>query len=168
MPSPLAFQITATRPFRLPISKTRCSACHWMARFEHRALYFIPQRSQLTIKIPIYIVRGRTDQLHSPSICLVIWLSALEAGQERVMYVDGATGQLPTRGLRQNLHVAREHEQIGPRLPKGVKSWLSCTCLRSGAIGRVVIRQLIPLHQPNCVSWLDTTPTIVVGERHHR
>jgi hypothetical protein len=44
---------------------------------------------------------------------LVIGLGALEARQERVVDVDAAAEQLGRQTVRQDLHVAREHDEIG-------------------------------------------------------
>ena len=59
---------------------------------------------------------GRPDHLHTPGMGLVIGPRALEAGQERVMNVDAATGQAARQLVRQDLHVARQHDQFGPGL----------------------------------------------------
>ena len=46
---------------------------------------------------------------------LVIGLRALESGQERMMDVDAAPRELGGEAVRQDLHVARENDEIGFR-----------------------------------------------------
>ena len=59
---------------------------------------------------------GGADQLDAAFMRLVIGLCALETWQERVMDVDAAPGQLGRQVVGQNLHVARQHHEIRPRL----------------------------------------------------
>ena len=59
------------------------------------------------------IVRCGTDQFNTPIVRLVIRLGAFEAGQERVVNVDGTARQFAAQVVRQNLHVTRQHHQLG-------------------------------------------------------
>ena len=59
------------------------------------------------------VMRGRADQFDAPFMRLMIGPRALEARQERVVNVDAAAGQLRRQIVRQDLHVAREHHEIG-------------------------------------------------------
>ncbi len=61
-----------------------------------------------------HVVGGGADQLHAPVVRLVVGLGALEAGQEAVVDVDRPAGQLVTQVIRQHLHVAGQHHQLGP------------------------------------------------------
>ena len=62
------------------------------------------------------VVRGGADQLHAAVVRLVVGLGALETGQEAVVDVDGpATQELAELG-RQDLHVARQHDQVDAQL----------------------------------------------------
>ncbi len=65
------------------------------------------------VKVCGDIVRRGADQFDAPIVRLVIRLGALEAGQERVVNVDGAARQLAAQVVRQNLHVTRQHHQLG-------------------------------------------------------
>jgi O-acetylserine/cysteine efflux transporter len=60
------------------------------------------------------VVRGRADQLHPARVRLVVRPRALEAGQEGVVDVDDPPGQLPAERLGQHLHVAGQHDEVGP------------------------------------------------------
>ena len=62
----------------------------------------------------VTIVRRRADQLDAARMRLVIRLGALEARQERMMDVDRAAGEPLAQLIREDLHVAREHHQLGP------------------------------------------------------
>ncbi|ABA49823.1 hypothetical protein BURPS1710b_0776 [Burkholderia pseudomallei 1710b] len=68
------------------------------------------------VEVGRHVVRGRADQLHAAVERLVVRLRALEARQERVMDVDRAPREPLAQGGRQDLHVAREHDEIG-RVP---------------------------------------------------
>ena len=59
------------------------------------------------------IMRGGADQLDAALVRLVVGPRALEARQERVVDVDAAPGQLCRHLVRQDLHVARQHHEIG-------------------------------------------------------
>ena len=61
-------------------------------------------------------VGGRADDLHAPRMGLVIGLGALETRQEAVVDVDAAAGQLGREVVREDLHVAGQHSQIGAGL----------------------------------------------------
>src|SRR5690349_23078857 len=60
------------------------------------------------------VVRGRADQLDPARVRLVVRPRALEAGQEGVVDVDDPPGQLPAERLGQHLHVAGQHDEVGP------------------------------------------------------
>ena len=60
-----------------------------------------------------HIMRGGADQLDAALMRLMVRPRALEARQKRVMDVDAAAGQLRRHLIRQYLHVAREHHEIG-------------------------------------------------------
>ncbi len=59
------------------------------------------------------VVGGGADQLHTPVVGLVVRLGALEAGQKRVVDVDGTPGQFAAQVVAQDLHVTRQHHQLG-------------------------------------------------------
>ncbi|MPM73070.1 hypothetical protein SDC9_120046 [bioreactor metagenome] len=65
------------------------------------------------VEVGRHIVGGGTDQLHAAVMRLVVGLGALEAGQEAVVDIDGAAGQLFAQVVGQYLHVARQHHQLG-------------------------------------------------------
>jgi drug/metabolite transporter (DMT)-like permease len=60
------------------------------------------------------VVRGRADQLDPARVRLVVRPRALEAGQEGVVDVDDPPGQLPAERAGQHLHVAGQHDEVGP------------------------------------------------------
>ena len=60
-----------------------------------------------------HVVRRGADDLHAARMRLRIGLGALEARQEGVVDVDAAAGDASAEGGRQDLHVAREHQQVG-------------------------------------------------------
>ena len=59
------------------------------------------------------VMRGGADQLDAALMRLVIGTRALEARQERVMDVDAAPRQSCRHLVRQDLHVTRQHHEIG-------------------------------------------------------
>ena len=59
------------------------------------------------------VVRGGADQLDAALVRLMVGPRALKARQERVMDIDAAAGKLRRHPVRQNLHVTRQHHQIG-------------------------------------------------------
>ena len=65
------------------------------------------------VQIGSDVVRGGADQLHAAIVRLVVRLGALEAGQEAVVDVDGAAGQLAAQIVGEDLHVAGQHHQFG-------------------------------------------------------
>ena len=76
------------------------------------------------------VMRGGADQFDAALMRLVIGPRALEARQERVMDVDAAPGQLRRHLVRQDLHVARQHHEIGlgfgrpdPRSRPPARAW---------------------------------------------
>lgn len=56
---------------------------------------------------------GRPDQLHPPRVRLMIGLGPGEARQKRVVDVDAAASQLGCEAVRKNLHIARQHDEVG-------------------------------------------------------
>jgi drug/metabolite transporter (DMT)-like permease len=60
------------------------------------------------------VVRGGADQLDPARVRLVIRPRALEAGQEGVVDVDDPPGQLPAERVGQHLHIAGQHDEVGP------------------------------------------------------
>jgi hypothetical protein len=77
------------------------------------------------------VVRRRADHLHAARMGLVIGLGALEAGQERVVDVDAAARKERRQVVRQDLHVARQHHQLGARLLDQRLTCASCCALVS-------------------------------------
>jgi len=75
------------------------------------ALHFLLD-DRTFVEIGRHIMRRRAYQLHAAVERLVIRLGALEAGQERVVDIDRPPGQLLTQARRQDLHIARQHDQI--------------------------------------------------------
>jgi drug/metabolite transporter (DMT)-like permease len=63
------------------------------------------------------VVRGGADQLDPARVRLVIRPRALEAGQEGVVDVDDPPGQLPAERVGQHLHIAGQHDEVGPVVP---------------------------------------------------
>ncbi|MCY1362333.1 hypothetical protein D9M69_490470 [compost metagenome] len=59
---------------------------------------------------------GGADQLHPALVGLVVGLGALEARQERVVDIDGTTGELFAQVVGEDLHVAGEHHQLAAGL----------------------------------------------------
>ena len=63
------------------------------------------------------IMGGGADQFYAARVGLMVGLGALEARQEAVMDVDAATGKEGSEIVRQDLHVAGKHDQIGAESP---------------------------------------------------
>src|SRR6185369_14974989 len=61
-------------------------------------------------------VRRRADHLDPARMRLVIGLGALETGQEAMMDVDAAAREKGGQIVGKDLHVARQHDQIGARV----------------------------------------------------
>jgi len=59
------------------------------------------------------VVRRRADQLDAAGVRLVVGLGALEARQEAVVDVDAAPREKAREIVRQDLHVAGEHDELG-------------------------------------------------------
>lgn len=55
---------------------------------------------------------GRTNELDSSSVCLMVWLGTLERRKEGVMNVDNLPRHLVAQGWTQDLHVASEYDEI--------------------------------------------------------
>jgi O-acetylserine/cysteine efflux transporter len=66
------------------------------------------------VQVGCDVVRGRADQLDPARVRLVIRPRALETGQEGVVDVDDPPGQLPAERAGQHLHVAGQHDEVGP------------------------------------------------------
>ena len=66
------------------------------------------------IQIRSHVVGCGTNQLYAPVMRLVVGLGALEAGQERMVDVDGAPSQFTAHLITQNLHIAGQHNKLGP------------------------------------------------------
>ena len=90
------------------------------------------------IQVGCHIMGRRTDQFHPAIMRLVIGTRALEAGQEAVMNVDAAAGQRRRETVRQDLHVARQHHQIGPAFVHQRQQPFFLRGLRFGRHGQVV------------------------------
>ena len=65
------------------------------------------------VEVVGHVVRRGADDLHAARMRLRIGLGTLEARQEGVVDVDAAAGDAGAEGRCQDLHVAREHQQIG-------------------------------------------------------
>ena len=103
---------------RCPFSSTRCSLCHFTARASTWLSVSRPQRRQVFDRVGVvgpfhvllddrtfvevggHVVGGGADQLHAAVVRLVVGLGALEAGQEGVVDVDRAAGQLRAQVVR--------------------------------------------------------------------
>src|SRR5581483_7707345 len=62
------------------------------------------------------VVGGGADELHPAVVRLLVRPRALEARQERVMDIDRALLNMRANPRRQNLHVAREYDQVAALL----------------------------------------------------
>ena len=58
------------------------------------------------IQVCCHKVSGGTNQLHTPCVCLGVWICSLEARQEGVVNVYDATGKLAAEFGGENLHEA--------------------------------------------------------------
>src|SRR5919106_5672729 len=58
------------------------------------------------------VVGGGTDELHTAGVGLRVGAGTLEGGQERVVDVDRAPGERAARVGTQDLHVAREDDEL--------------------------------------------------------
>ena len=64
------------------------------------------------IEIGRHIVRRGANQFHTAFVRLGIRARPLEARQERMMDIDTMARQFCAHGGRENLHIAREHDEI--------------------------------------------------------
>jgi len=80
------------------------------------------------------------DQLHAALVRLVVRLGALEAGQERMVDVDGPAFQLAAQVIREDLHVAREHHELDAP-GEQLEHPFFCLSLPAGLHGDVLERQ---------------------------
>jgi hypothetical protein len=88
------------------------------------------------------VMRRRADQLHPALMRLVVGLRALEPGQEGMVDVDAAPRQMLRHLLRQDLHVAGEHDEIDrARLDRCARSFASCSASSSPSIDRQVVER---------------------------
>ncbi|MPL84484.1 hypothetical protein SDC9_30449 [bioreactor metagenome] len=62
------------------------------------------------------VMRRRANELHAALIGLLVGVRALEARQERVMDVDDPARHLGAQRIREDLHVARQHHELGAGL----------------------------------------------------
>ena len=58
---------------------------------------------------------GGADEFDAPNMRLVVRLGAFEARQKGVVNVDAFAAEFCRQRVRQHLHVAREHDEFGPR-----------------------------------------------------
>ena len=59
------------------------------------------------------VVRGRPDEFHAALLGAPVRRGADERGQERVVDVDQRAADVRQEVVREDLHVARQHDQIG-------------------------------------------------------
>jgi hypothetical protein len=65
------------------------------------------------VQVGRHVVGGGADQLHAAFVRLVVRARALEAGQELWWMLIARPDRLRHRSFRQDLHVARQHHQVG-------------------------------------------------------
>ena len=82
------------------------------------------------------IMGGRADQFDAALMRLMIGSRALEAGQERMMDIDAAAGQLRRHLVRQDLHVAGQHDEVRFGFSTRSRMAASCCGLVSFVTGR--------------------------------
>src|ERR1039457_1894869 len=82
------------------------------------------------------VVRGRADQLDAPLARLVIRVGARKRWQERVVDVDRRHTHARQEVSAEDLHVARQHEQLGIALQKCDHRRLSWKSSRSKGSSR--------------------------------
>ena len=70
------------------------------------------------------VVAGGANQLHSPLKSLVVRFGADKGRQERMVDVDDALRILTDKLGRENLHVARQHDEIRRMLPEQTQDLL--------------------------------------------
>jgi len=68
------------------------------------------------------------------------------------MDVDGAAGELAAHIVRQNLHIASEHEQIGLEMCKQREQLLLLIFLPARLDRQIMEGKSVPFHQRRCVS----------------
>ena len=90
------------------------------------------------------VMRRCADELHAARVRLVIRLRALEAGQEGMMDVDGAAFEMLAAVRRENLHVARQHQQFRAGLLEDICDPLLLPGLVAIDDGQVVVRHAVP------------------------
>ena len=95
------------------------------------------------IQVVVDVVRGGTHQLHALVVGLVIGLGALEAGQQRVVDIDGLAVELAAQLGREHLHVAGKNHQLGTGLLDHLPdltllAWLVVRVQREMVVGNLV------------------------------
>src|SRR5580698_7519135 len=85
------------------------------------------------VEIAGNVMRSSADQFDAAFMRLMIGPRPFEARQEGMMDVDAAPRKLRRHLIRYNLHVAREHDEIGPGLSHQLPD---CSLLRRFALSR--------------------------------
>src|SRR5690606_24032802 len=65
------------------------------------------------VEVACDVVRRGADDLHAAVVGLTVGACALERGQERVVDVDDLPAEVAAELVGQDLHVPREHHQLG-------------------------------------------------------
>ena len=117
------------------------------------------------VEVGRHVVRGRADQLHAAVVRLVVRLRALEAGQEAVVDVDRAALQEGAELGAQDLHVARQHDQVDlPVAHQRLDLLLLCALglgRRAGGEREMVERDAVAGGQPGEVGVVRDDPSDV-------
>lgn len=98
------------------------------------------------IEIACHVVRRRPDDFYPAIESLQVGIRAFEAGQERVVDIDGASGKLLAQLGRENLHVARQHHDIGLLFAQDVQHLLFLRLLVLGIDRQVIKWNAVPFH----------------------
>ena len=130
---------------------------------EHAALDVLTERDQLVDGVGVghaldvllddralverggRVVRGRADELDAAIVGLGVGAGALERGQERVVDVDHPAGQLVADPVREDLHVARHHDELDVERRHQLQQPVLGLHLRRGRHGHVVERHAVEL-----------------------
>ena len=79
-----------------------------LMRYAHHVLLY----DRTCVELGSNVVARSTYNLHTPLVCLVIWLGTYKGRQERVVDIDYAVRETLYHLLRDNLHIACQHYEV--------------------------------------------------------
>ena len=171
-------------------TSTRSSRCRWTARASTARSMSRPMRTSVVHVVAVAdardvllddragvellgdVVRGRADDLHAAVARLAVRVGAGERRQERVVDVDHRRADRARKSPRQDLHVAREHDEV-ERGRRAAPASPPPPRLRLGRDGHVGNGTPKPRDVRSRSRWLEITSTMSASssplrQRHSR